>query len=289
MFSLSVNRFFNRYTRTEWFFLKLTLAALWLRLASRIFIDTSGVPYPSGLCSLVDCSFLATPETARYIYLGALLLSIPYLLECWMKYTTLLMFLLSCLMFTLEESNGVLNRCSLYSMLFFAQSAAYFMGGRDLKVNRIQFAVQVIAAGYFLAGVSKVAASGPGWITDAPNAAVQMIKNYAYEFYNSNNQVYIDMGMQQARFVIENKPVIIVLFAFSLLFELTAWVAMFGKRHAFVYGLLLLGMHMGILYFMDILIVAIFYPMLIILLNPAYTIWFWLGEVGLWIKRKLDF
>ncbi len=97
------------------------------------------------------------------------------------------------------------------------------------------------------------------------------------------------MGLHQARFVIDNKPVIIVLFAFSLFFELTAWVAMFSKRHAFVYGLLLVGMHMGILYFMDILIVAIFYPMLIILLNPAYTAWFIFSETGLWIKRKLDF
>lgn len=289
MCSQSGNKFFNRYTSTEWFLLKLTVAIIWLRIMSKLFIDTSGIPYPAAICSLFDCSFLATPVTARYIYYVSLLLGVLYLSEKCMKYTTFLMFLISCLGFTLEESNGVMNRCALYSMVFFAQSAAYFMGGQDIKKKRIQFAVQVIAAGYFLAGVSKLLASGPGWVTDAPNAAVQMIKNYAYEYYDSGSQTAMDMGYQQAQFVLDNKPVIIVLFAFSLLFELTAWVAMFSKRHAFVYGFLLLGMHMGILYFMDILIVAIFYPMLIVLLNPAYTIWFWLGEAGLWIKRKLDF
>jgi len=289
MFSALSSKFFNRYTGTEWFLLKLTVAMVWLRIISRLFIDTNGIPYPAGICSLFDCSFLATPHTARYIYYVSLLLVTFYLLEKWMKYTTFFMFLISCLGFTLEESNGILNRCSLYSMVFFAQSAAYFIGGRNLKENRLQFAVQVIAAGYFLAGFSKLLASGPGWVTDAPYAAVQMIKNYAYEYFNSNSQHSLDMGYKQAGFVIENRGVVILLFGMSLFLELTAWVAMFGKRHAFVYGLLLLGMHMGILYFMDILIVAIFYPMLIILLNPAYTAWFILSETGLWIKRKLDF
>jgi hypothetical protein len=46
---------------------------------------------------------------------------------------------------------------------------------------------------------------------------------------------------------------------------------------------------MGIYYYMDILIVAIYYPMLIILINPLYTTWFWLTEALGWIKKKLDF
>lgn len=289
MLSESVNKFFNRNTNAEWFLLKLSVAFIWVSIAGRLFIDNATIPYPSGLCSLFNCQFMIWLNTAHFFYKVAVVLCIPYLLERWMKYTTLLMFVMSCLMFTLEESNGVLNRCSLYSLIFLAQSIAYFIGGPGLKKNRLQFAVQIIAAGYFLAGTSKLIASGPGWVTDAPNAAIQIVKNYAYEYFNSGDPKVMDMGMRQADFVLKNNAFIILLFGMSLILELTAWVAMASKRIAFLYGCMLFGMHMGIYYYMDILIVAIYYPMLIILINPLYTTWFWLSQALGWIKKKLDF
>lgn len=289
MLSESVNKFFNRNTGAEWFLLKLSVAFIWVSIAGRLFIDNTTIPYPSGLCSLFNCQFMIWPNTAHFFYKVAVVLCIPYLLERWMKYTTLLMFVMSCLMFTLEESNGVLNRCALYSMIFLAQSIAYFIGGTNLKKNRLQFAVQIIAAGYFLAGISKLIASGPGWVTDAPNAAIQIVKNYAYEYFNSGDPKVMDMGMQQADFVLKNNVFIILLFGLSLILELTAFIATTSKRNAFLYGCMLFGMHMGIYYYMDILIVAIYYPMLIILVNPLYTTWFWVTEALGWIKKKLDF
>jgi hypothetical protein len=192
-------------------------------------------------------------------------------------------------MFTLEESSGVLNRSALYSMIFLAQCFAYFIAGQDLKKNRIQFAVQIIAAGYFLAAVSKLIASGPGWVTDAPNAAIQMAKNYAYEYFNRDDIKYMNMGMTQANFILKYKPVVLTLFGLSLFFEATAWVATLSKRNAFIYGWLLLSMHLGIYYFMDIIIVAIFYPMLIILLNPLYLAYLLISQSLFWLSRKLGY
>ncbi|HLP53001.1 MAG TPA: hypothetical protein VK154_19065 [Chitinophagales bacterium] len=288
MSSALSNKYFNRYPRVEWLLMKLSLVYIWLDIVRHIFINDTFLPYPAGLCTFFDCSFLATPKTAWWFYSVAYFLSILYLFERWMKFTTLCMFLLSLMLFTLEESNGILNRCALYTMIFLAQSIAYFKAGPNLKKNRLQFAVQIVAAGYFLAGTSKLIASGPGWITDAPYAAVQIAKNYAYGYFNYGNIADMQMGLKQANFVIANKPFIIFLFGMSLVLELTAWVAVMSKRNAFIYGCLLFGMHMGIYYFMDILIVAIYYPMVIILINPLYTGYFVVTEAFYWLKNKLE-
>lgn len=288
MSSALSHKFFNRYPRIEWFLMKVSLVWIWLRIVHGVFLDAHQLPYPAGVCGLFDCSPLLSENTAPLFYQAAVLLSVIYLLEKWMTVTTFLMFVLSLLLFTLEESNGILNRCALYTMVFFAQAVAYYKGGLNLKKNRIQFPVQIVAAGYFLAGTSKLLASGFHWAADAPQASIQILKNYSFSYFDSGSEVPLREGMKQANFVIEHKFFVILLFAFSLFLELTAWVAASSKRNAFIYGCMLFGMHIGIWYFMNILIQAIYYPMLIFLINPLYVGWFILSETALWVNSRLE-
>lgn len=281
-------RFFNGHPKAEWFFIKISLMWIWLKIVHGIFLDTGQVPYPDGICRFFDCSVLVVNNASHYFYVAAVVLAVFYLCEKWMAVTTLMMFLLSLLLFTLEESNGILNRCALYTMVFLAQSIAYYKGGDKLRQNRIQYAVQIIAAGYFLAGSSKLIASGFHWITDAPQASIQILKNYSYAYFDTGNYADLQQGLTKAHFVLQHKFFVILLFGASLFLELTAWVALTGKRNTFIYGLLLLGMHMGILFFMDILIVAIFYPMLIFMVNPMYVGYFVVCEGTGWVKDRFD-
>ena len=189
------------------------------------------------------------------------------------------MFLLSLLCFTLEESNGILNRSSLYTMVFLAQSIAYFRNHAELKTERVQFPVQIIAAGYMLAGISKLRETGLMWVAEAPQASLQIVKGYCAAYFNFGDISQLQKGITLAAFALHHALFVKILFGVSLFLELFAWVAVKNKTRTLVYGLLLTGMHMGIYYFMHILIVAIFFPMLLFMVNPVYLLYFSFTQV----------
>jgi hypothetical protein len=273
MSRLSDHRLFHEYNDTEWTLIKVTLSLLWLDIIAHLSLNPDVVLYPSGLCSYLNCNFFLVPHLPVITISVAVILSILYIAERWMRAVTLLMFLLSLLLFTLEESNGILMRCGLYTMVFLAQFIAYYRRTPDLKMERIQFPLQVVAAGYFLAGISKLRESGWAWISDSPQASIQIIKNYCGYYFDSGESAQLQRGVELSSFVLKHAVVVKTLFFFSLIFELSAWVSLRNKKTAFVFGLLLLSMHLGIYYFMHILVVAVFYPMLVFMLNPLYILY----------------
>jgi hypothetical protein len=266
---LSTN-FWSEYTITEWTAIKVSLAYFWVRIVMGSTIDHDKISFPSGIFSVVNGSFLASQYTVFIFFICSVVLAILYIAEKCMSITTLLMFLLSLILFTLEESSGIQNRNSLYTLIFLAQCIAYYRNNAYLAEERIQFPIQIIAGGYMLAGISKLKESGLHWITDAPYVSLQIIKGYCYSYFDTGNINELQKGGKYANFILHHRFAMQSLLAASLFLELFAWVAVKSKLRAFVYGFLLLAMHIGIFYFMNILIVAIFYPMLIFMVNPLY-------------------
>lgn len=241
---------------------------MWIGIFLFTSIDTYSVPYPTGICAFFNCSIIVSQYTFFLFITFGVILAILYILEKWMLITTFLMFLISLIFFTLEESNGILNRNGLYTMIFLAQFVAYYRNNLELKNERIQFSVQIIAAGYTLAGISKLKLSGLNWVADAPLVSIQVIKNYYYHYFDIGDINYAARGIALADFIIQHPLLIKILFSSSLLLELFALLAIKNKIRALVYGFLLTMMHLGIYYFMNIIIVSIFAPMFIILINP---------------------
>jgi hypothetical protein len=275
-------KMWKEYTPAEWVCIKLSVAFFWLATVSSVTISHNGIPYPTGIFTFFNGSFLASIYTARAFEVCAFVLAILYVLEKWMTATTLMMFLVSLVLFTLEESSGFLNRDYLYTAIFFAQFIAYYRNKPWLNEERVQFAVQVIAGGYVLAGISKLNHSGLGWVTDAPLVSIQILKGYCFSYFNTGDIKNYALGMKHANFILQHKYLAESLFAGSLILELFAWIAVKNKATAFVYGILLTAMHMGIRHFMNILIGAIFYPMIIFMVNPVYLIY-------LLVKKLLSF
>ncbi len=183
------------------------------------------------------------------------------------------MFIVSLVLFTLEDSNRILNYNGLYTMTFLAQFIAYYRNNANLKSERIQFPIQIIAAGYALAGISKLKVSGLGWITEAPQVSIQILKSYGYAYFNSGDISHMDKGIKMSNFIINHAFFAKTIFAFSLFFEITAWIAIKNKATALVYGILLTAMHIGIFFFMHIIIISIFIPMSTFMVNPLGLIY----------------
>jgi hypothetical protein len=257
----------------EWLCVKIPLVFFWLGVIRSCLSKDYKLPLPLGICKLVDCSFFFEGFGLVIIVLVALLLSIAYLLEYKMKWATLGIFLISIIVFTGEESSGVLRRNGMLSFIFLAQSCAYWLNGVELlklKYSRIQYSIQAVSVGYFLSACSKLVDSGICWPIDGARITLQVLKSFHYEYYTTFDRSELIKATEVVQFLQEYQGVLTILLACSLVVEFFALSAAINRIYARAYGLVLLLMHIGISYFMDIFISSFAIPMVILLINPLY-------------------
>lgn len=238
-------------------------------------------PYPTGICRIYSFSFLFTIPGKIFLILFILFAISLYLFEKRMILATAMLFMASCIITSYHESNGIFYRSTALSAVFGVQFIAYLINfynpASDLKRNRIHFPVQVIAALYTVAGISKLRASGLGWINSGELFPLQILKNYAFLYYDTGVENYLQQGKSLAYTMIRNQFFTKLVLAFSLFIELTCFIATFSERSRVVYGIGLLFMHIGIYFIMSIGPSNIAFPMVIFFLNPLYLIFRYAG------------
>jgi len=256
-----------------WLGIKLPLILYWYVLTKRVLENYSTIPLPVGVCKLVECDFLFFEEFKLGIVVVIAITSILYLAERYMKWVTLLIFLISVFVFTAEEANGVLSRNGMYSFVFFAQSAAYwfhYLRSKQTNLNesRVQFSIQIVGFSYFLSGASKILESGLSWAADGQRITLQVLKSFYYNWATDGKVEHITKGEQIVKFIEENSGSLEIMLWASLLLELFAFTTAVNIKYARFYGVGLLMMHIGISMTMDILIMSFVVPMVIVLINP---------------------
>ena len=257
----------------EWIFLKIPLICFWFGIFRHILSKNYKVPIPSGICKIVNCANLIEGHGLFFMIVASSLLCIMYLLDFKMKWTTLGLFSLSVIVFTSEDSSGILNRIGTFSFIFLAQSFAYWINGSNLlklKYSRIQYSIQAVVVGYFLSGCSKLLDSGLSWPSDGSRITLQVLKSFYYHYYTTLDSTELVKAYEIVQFLTESQNILVVLLAGSLTLELFALTAAVNKSYARFYGIALLLMHIGIYYFMDILIVSFAVPMVFVMINPFY-------------------
>jgi len=199
-----------------------------------------------------------------------LVLLICYILEKKMLIVTLTLAILLCLLGLIEDSNGFQARTELMGIIFFVQFLAYskYFNPKNLPKNRVQFSVQVIAASYVISALSKMQDSRLMWVSDAQYLPVQILRSIhinevTYPEYSEWYRLVVD-------WMLLHPNVVTFLISTALLLELFAFIAIFSKRNAFVWGILLICMHIGINYSMSIVLKFIAYPMAIFFSNIYY-------------------
>jgi hypothetical protein len=267
----------NNYTNLEWIIIKTIFISLWITLVAMVLYSYETIPMPQGICKLIPCELFLDGYLKYALILVIIIASLFYLLEIKQMYTCLVIFSVSTFLFTIEESNGILNRNSLITFVFFAQFLAYLFYQYDsksnIKKNRIQFSIQVIAAGYTLSALSKLYHSGIFWIQDGQKITLQILKSFYTLFVNHGDVKLLSKAENMVTFIEINPVLISILLGGSLFLELFALLSIKNKKYALVYGVLLALMHLGIYIVMDIAIGSIVYPMILFMVNPFYIIW----------------
>lgn len=253
----------------QWRMMKISIVFAWLSMTFVTIFFYSNPFTPNPFFDFIDYSYMTIMWVKVFIFLTCVLLSVGYILEVKMFITTLSVTLLSYLVFSYEEANGEHNRTAIFTAVFLAQTVAYAFKKTHFK---IQFSKQIVAAIYTISAISKLKASGIGWITDSKFLLLQISKESYCWYFNTGSELLLNRDKLYMHIIV-NYPWILQLFmTLVLALELFAIIILINERVARIYGWLLLLMHVGIFLLMNVIVPPIVLMMVAILLNPLIII-----------------
>lgn len=271
----------------EWICIKIPIMYVWLQMISNSLSRTNSVIVNKGFCLIFPCDILITP-TFKFLLIGtSLIISGLYIIERKMIRTTLALSIFSFIVFSIRESSGVQDRNGIIVFVFFVQFLAYFFykdnpNRFNLRKARIFYSIQVIVACYTLSAISKLSVSGFSWFLHPENFVLQLYKTAQVSIYDSGDFSLIDNYLKKIDIVSNYQPILSIILFAALMTELTSGFALLNKKTRAIWGLALLGMHLGIYLMMDIIIDAFYYSVIFFMLNPFYQIY----RIGNYLKIR---
>ncbi len=277
VFMIQNNSFFDYNNKLGWLTVKIGLAFCLAPYLINCLFKYTSQPFPVGICTVVNCATFTASPTRLLTIIALSIALMLYVLEIAMTLNLFFLSTISIVILSLEESNGMSVENGVLSLLFFTQFLAYlinvFNADSSLNKNRIQYPLQIIAAVYVLAGISKVWASGSNWFwDDAPKFTLEIQRVFFAKFATNGEHYYQQMGICTTDFFLKNIFMLKGMLFFALLFELFAFIMLFNRKLSFIYGFVLLAMHLGIYLIMNITFPTIMVPMLVITINPLYWV-----------------
>jgi hypothetical protein len=263
--------------------MKSSFSLIWLLSFLLVFSRYNYAPTPESIFKLLPGSFYLSYNAKIFLLSTNLLLIYFYIMEKHIWWSLLGLSLISLFAFSLEDSNSDFNRNTMITGIFFAQFFAYSIKkiylDFDIEKYRIQFSVQLISISYTISAISKLNTSGLNWITDGLLMPLQIMKTNYFGFVNDGNIAHITNARQIINLLDKYSFGVMFVLAFTLIIELFAVVSIINKKYAFVYGILLVFMHIGIYLVLDVAIGGTYIPMLIFMVNPMFLFWITLKKI----------
>lgn len=273
---MTINQLINKHQNLEWISIKLCLAFVGIMGLYNMIKESHEIIAPVGICKIYSFDILFTPNGKIVINAILIIAMLFYILEKKMVWSTLVLSIISIIVISYHESNGIFNRATVMSGIWIAQFIAYlrfhYSSKFDIAKYRIQYPIQIIAAIYTLAGISKIEASGVFWFWNSELFSLQIFKNFFCSFADSGNLLFLQKANDFVAFFQNYSILGKSLLGISLFLELFCVIALKNKKLQILWGLGLLSMHLGIAFFMDIGISTVAFPMVIFFLNPFYFV-----------------
>jgi hypothetical protein len=259
-----------------WYCAKIPIVLIWAYIMFYMILSVSHCLYPTGICRLYSFEALFTAGGKYCLYVLITWCVINYILEKRMVLTTFSMFVISLIVISFHESNGIYFRATVLSPLWGVQCLAYYQYKNnpsfDITYYRQQYVWQIIAAVYTLAGIAKIYYSGLAWINAGPSFYLQVVKNHSFHYFDSGRLDNFNQILAYGNILSSYLPVLKLLLAAALFLEVGCFLVLINKKIRFVWGMGLLLMHIFIGTVMGIGISVIAFPMIFFFLNPFYLI-----------------
>jgi hypothetical protein len=221
---------------------------------------------PVGIGKLIDLTFLSNPAVGTALHWIVIPALVAYAAGFILPVSTLVVFLIHCSIFTLNNSKGATHHgyqilsitllaqvCVLWAPIILRPLPEKFrrylpvhdpgLHRRDLFVYYSQVA---IAGAYVIAGLSKVLRSHVEWIIESPDVAVQIVKSHSQKYYEYLQPQWADMGMTYANWIAAHPWITRIMLTGGLLLELFAFLLLINRAWAAFIGISLILMHLAI-------------------------------------------
>jgi hypothetical protein len=257
-----LNRF--RYSEGDWFFARLITGAAWLYFMVAVLHHPHYHAIPDGICKFFNCSPLLQGPLSTAVLWMAVILAVLYIWGKFLPGVTLLLVIAGTLVFSADKFEYH-HRYGLFTLIFLVQFIAFlryhFASPACKKATPFRnlamfYSVQIVATAYVIAGLSKLRISGLHWVTGASNTSVRVIRECNLHALATGNFEIAQTGRAIARFMLHYPHITAVIFAFALGVELCTFVAMFGRKYARYYAVLLLLIHAGFFLLFNIIITS---------------------------------
>ncbi len=260
----------------RWFCAKLCFVIILSTTLTIFACSVNHALYATGICKYLALDFFFNGIGKALLLSFLWAFSVLYVLEKKMLFTTGVLFLITVVIISFHEANGIYARATVLSAVMGAQFMAYliqkFSPEFDLDKYRYQFSVQMIVAGYVLAGIAKLKDGGIGWFMSSDGFALQVIKNFNFLYADTANVKYLATAQNVTSLFIAHPYIPQSLLFVSLVLELFCFVVLLQPKITVWWGLCLLLMHLGIAFLMGIGISVIAFPMLIFFVNPLFVL-----------------
>ncbi|HRG89585.1 MAG TPA: hypothetical protein PLW44_11235 [Chitinophagales bacterium] len=274
----------DRYSNLEWKLMKFFFIPGWFFITAFIYNTLVHIGDGKSVCAFFDCNVILTTTVKLLLFAGMAVFSVLYILEKQMLLSLTVLSALSVLVFSAGESNGIAGRCEILSAVLIAQLVAYIKHKRTgdneaLAQDRIQYSVQIIAAAYILAAISKLRGAGIGWVLQHKQLAIHAKSGFlrpGVHYGTDVLQQYADMIFS----LFWNHPVLTaVLLTLALVIEGAAIICFLGKRYTQLYGILLAVFHLSLFILMFVFVPPVLLCVFVFVLNGPLLIYMGLGSV----------
>lgn len=188
----TINNLFRRaYQDHAWFYAKLGYSIVCCVTLILFALPLSTALHPIGICRFINIDWLFTTHTKPILITVLIASTILYIMGIKMVLTTAMLFLISLCIVSFHESNGIYARATVLTAVTGVQFWAYLLKQVNSQFHiekyRHQYSVQLIAAAYTLAGLSKIASSGLAWFQSPKGFSLQLVKNYYFIYSDTGN------------------------------------------------------------------------------------------------------
>lgn len=254
-------------------------------------------PHPNGLAHIFDLTWIGDPEIYAWVYWGMLGLCVPYVLGLLLPVVLPFLALGHICVFTLYQSQGAIghNR-QILSLVLLGQAVAVVLPplwrrwkgrafppcGSDegrLKSYMFNVSLQVIAACYVVAGISKLIKSKGLWVWQTPDLVVEMVKTNDQRLYTKQEEAGGVELVDTIAFMTDYPGLTRLVLGGGFFLELFAFLALYSRKWALAFGIGLFGLHRSILWLMKLGFPENEQLLMIYFINPVFWAvagWAWL-------------
>ena len=228
-------------------------------------------PNPNGIAHLIDITWISDPAIYPKVYYAMVALAVAYVIGIGLPVILPLLAGLHILIFTLANSQGAIGHDNqILSIVLLAQAVAVCLPHlfarrgwnlpqctdtsrisiRDFMLNTT---LQVIAACYVVTGLAKLFESKGLWVWQTPDLVVEIVKTNHQRGYTKALEAGASIDQADTIAFMTDHPWLTRLFlGGGFFFELFAFMALYNRLWALVFGLGLFAMHRCILWLMKL-------------------------------------